>query len=103
GGNGFGDIAGETDTTVGNHRNTVFFHRCGNVSHGGDLWYTHTSNDTGSTDRTRADTHFHTVNTDFSQRNRRFGGGDVTANYLHLRVVFFYPAHTVNNTGTKGI
>src|SRR5690606_15507897 len=59
GGNGFGDVARETDTTVSDHRNTVFFHRRRNIGDGRDLRYTHASDDTGGTDGTRANAHFH--------------------------------------------
>src|SRR5690606_16027418 len=51
------------------------------------------------TDRARANAHFDAVSTGFGQRDGGFSGGNVAANYLHLREVLFHPAHTVNNAG----
>src|SRR5690606_26777127 len=99
GGNGFGDVARETDTTVSHHRNTVFFHRRRNIGDGRNLRHTNTGDDTGGTDGTRANANFHAVSTGFGQRNGGFSGGNVAANHLHFREMFFHPAHTVNNAG----
>src|SRR5690606_17975772 len=50
GGNGFGDVARETDAAVSHHRNTVFFHRRSDVGDRRNLRHTDTGNDTGGTD-----------------------------------------------------
>ena len=85
-GNRFRDIAGESDTAVGNNRDTGAFQRFNRVRNGGDLRNTHAGHDTSRTDGARTDTHFHRAAAGFRQRPSTRAGRHVTADDLQVRI-----------------
>ena len=94
-GNRFRDIAGETDTAVGDNRDTRAFQRFNRVGNGGDLRNAHAGHDTGRTDGARADTHFHRAAAGFRQRASARTGRHVAADDLQVRVFSASIANTL--------
>ena len=59
GGQGFDDVAGLFDSTVGDHRDVSG--ASDRVDDGCDLWNAHTGHDARRADRSRTDAHLHGV------------------------------------------
>ena len=97
GSDGLGQVAGETDATVGNQRYAGTFQRGSHIGHGTDLRHADAGNDTGGADGARADTDLHAVCAGLSQSTGRVASGDVAADDLHLREVLLDPAHAVDH------
>ena len=96
-GDRFGDVAREADTAVRDNRNTGAFQRFNRVRHRGDLRNAHAGDDTGRTDRARADTHFHRAATGFRQRASTCARSHVTADDLEIRVFSTGFTNTLQN------
>lgn len=94
---GFCQVAGEANATVGNHRDVGSFQFCGNIGDRRDLGYTNTGHDTGGTDRARANPHFHTIGTGIHQGPGCCRGSNIAADNLYLRIGFLNPANPFNN------
>ena len=94
----FGDVAREADAAVGNQRNAGTFEGFGNIVNGGQLRYAYARNNTGGTNRTRSDTDFDGVCSCCDQIQSGFGGCDIAADDLYVRIGFFHPFHALDNT-----
>ena len=96
-GDRFGDVTREADTAVRDNRNTGAFQRFNRVRNRRDLRHAYASDDTGGTDRARADTHFHRAATRFRQRASACACCHVTADNLEIRVFSTGFTNTLQN------
>ena len=97
GGDGFGQVAGEADTTIGNQRHAGAGQRGGDIGHGADLRYADAGDDTSGADGTRADADLDAVSAGFGEGLGGFASGDVAADHLDVREVLLDPAHAVDH------
>src|SRR5690606_14947754 len=92
---GLGDIAGITDTTVGDNRYVCTFQCRNDIGDSAHRRHTDTADNTGCTDRSRADTHLNSVSAGFYECLCCRSSGDVAANYLYVGVLLFDAAHPI--------
>ena len=92
---GLGYISGKSDATVGNDRNIGIVQRFSHIADRRDLRDTDTSDNARSTDRSRTNSDLDRIDSGRYQIFCRSGGGDVTADNLHLGIVFLDPGYAI--------
>src|SRR5690606_1778510 len=97
GDDGLGQIPGEADAAVGDHRHPGSFKGGRDIGNGRNLWHADTGDNARGADRAWANTDLDAVGTGFNQRQRSFASSDVAADHLHLREVLLPPAHALDN------
>src|SRR5690606_5361053 len=96
-GDSLGQVTGEADAAVGDHRHAGALEGRGDIGHGTDLRHADTGDDAGGADGARTDADLHTISAGFDQRQGGFSGGDVAADHLQLGQVLLDPAHTLDH------
>ena len=86
GGDGFRDVAGLGDASVRDDGDIVLVRDPGAVIHGGDLRDAHPGDYARGADSRRPDTDFDGVRAHSDQILRRFRGGDISGDKVHLRI-----------------
>src|SRR5690554_285821 len=92
----FGQITGEADAAVSNHRYTGALQCGGDIGNRRNLWHPDTCDNACCADGTWTNTDLDRIRTSLDQIQSCFAGGNIAANHLHLREVFLDPADTVD-------
>ena len=96
-GNRLDNIAGIAQAAIGNKRNTSTFQCAVNIIYCTQLGNTHTSNDTCSTDTTRANTYLHGISTIIHQHLGSFASSNITYHNVNIGERQFSLAKFVDN------
>ena len=88
-GEGFHDVAGIADASVGDERDVVTLECLIDSVDGTELWYADTSHHTGSADGAGSDPDFDSVGTCIGEQFGGFACGDVADHYIYFVKMFF--------------
>ena len=95
--NCLGNVSGIFDTTVCNDRDSITISNLITIHYCSNLWYTNTCNHTCGTNRSKSDTNLNCVNTSLYQSLGGSSCGNVSCNYLKIRICSFNFTDSLQN------
>src|SRR5699024_2603787 len=92
------DITRKAYTTSSDQWNASTFESLGNIVNGRYLWHAYPSDYTCCANRTRADTDLDRISAYLVECTCSIACSNIAANHLDSRIIFFDPAHPINDT-----